>query len=197
MLLAKSQHKDGYGTTRGWLTLAILFVLLTTGTGAYSQDLGADTGENTMKGIRGVAVLVEDVGKDAEGDGLTRELIQTDVELQLRKSGIAIYRNFGDLMKDDRWPVLDINVQLLKLRSSESYVYNVAVELTQTVLLLDDNLTEACGVATWSRSVLGIIPADRLRDIRKETVQDLIDDFVNTYLEQNQQTQTPEADSGK
>ena len=43
-----------------------------------------------LKGLYGVSIIINDIEKDAEGDGLRKADIQTAVELKLRQSGIKI-----------------------------------------------------------------------------------------------------------
>ena len=66
----------------------ILVLLLLASTGA--QGLDNENTRATLRGLNGVQVVVEDMMKpDIERDGLTRQQLQTDVELRLRKAGIS------------------------------------------------------------------------------------------------------------
>jgi hypothetical protein len=49
--------------------------------------------EDTLAGLEGVTVVVEDVNPKVEKYGLTRQLLQTDTELRLRQHGIRIFTN--------------------------------------------------------------------------------------------------------
>jgi len=47
--------------------------------------------KDTLKGLHGVEVVVENPGPEVEKHGLTRQQIQTDVELKLRLAGIKVF----------------------------------------------------------------------------------------------------------
>lgn len=48
------------------------------------------TGKESLKGLKGVNVLVDNLKPDIEKDGLKTSSIQTDVELKLRMAGIKV-----------------------------------------------------------------------------------------------------------
>ena len=49
-----------------------------------ARAAGSESERQTLKGLNGVRVVVADMHPEAEPSGLTRALIQTDVELKLR-----------------------------------------------------------------------------------------------------------------
>src|ERR1017187_384283 len=83
-----------FGTRRGGrfkmhkliLRAGILLLATTVGVTLRAQD--SDT--QTLKGIQGLGVVVEDINSEAERAGLHRTDIQTDVELKLRLAGIKV-----------------------------------------------------------------------------------------------------------
>jgi hypothetical protein len=66
----------------------ILVLLLLASTGAQGGDTEGERA--TLRGLDGVQVVVEDLQPDVERNGLTRQQLQTDVELRLRKAGIRV-----------------------------------------------------------------------------------------------------------
>ncbi len=76
----------------------------------------------TLKGIKAVAVVVEDTPADAQRDGLTRNLLQTDVEQRLRQAGITV--------DDDAPGMLAVFVNTLKIESG-FYAYAIRVQFRQ------------------------------------------------------------------
>jgi hypothetical protein len=66
--------------TLTWLLLAI--------TPLAAGD--SDEERQTLVGLKGVRVVVENINPNAEKDGLSLVLLQTDVELKLRQAGIPV-----------------------------------------------------------------------------------------------------------
>src|SRR5512143_1148040 len=66
-------------------------LLLLPAAAAWGQDSAAQRA--TLKGIAIVEVVVEAMDPVAEGDGLTRSQLKTDVELRLRQAAIAVGPN--------------------------------------------------------------------------------------------------------
>ena len=76
------------------LRTTILFLMgLTLLRGQVSTDV------QSLKGIQGIAVLVEPLGSDVEAVGLHTSDIQTDVELKLRLAGIKVL-TLGESFKE-------------------------------------------------------------------------------------------------
>jgi hypothetical protein len=129
----------------------------------------------TLKGIKAVAVAVEDTNADAERDGLTRNQLQTDVEQRLRRAGITL--------DNDAPGILAVFVNTLKIESG-FYVYAIRVQFRQRVRM-ERNLKIAALASTWEApSVVGTVGTRALRDVRG-SVRDRVDQFINAYLEQN------------
>jgi len=147
----------------------------------------------TLQGLHGVQVLVEQISPEMESDGLTRNQIQTDVELRLRKAGISVLTDKQSMAAPGA-PYLYINVQSLKTKASsacQGYVYNLEVSLHQDVKIdraviptLPDYRYQASGVSTWRRALIGIVPINQIAVIRGD-IADLVDQFMNDYLAAN------------
>ncbi len=143
----------------------------------FSVPAWADTpGQRaTLKGIKAVAVAVEDTHADAERDGLTRNRLQSDVEQRLRQAGITV--------DNDAPGILAVYVNTLKIESG-FYVYAIRVQFRQRVRM-ERNLTIAALASTWEApSVVGTVGTRVLRDVRG-SVRVRVDEFINAYLEQN------------
>ncbi len=143
----------------------------------FSVPAWADTpGQRaTLKGIKAVAVAVEDTNATAERDGLTRNRLQSDVEQRLRQAGITV--------DNDAPGILAVYVNTLKIESG-FYVYAIRVQFRQRVRM-ERNLTIAALASTWEApSVVGTVGTRVLRDVRG-SVRVRVDEFINAYLEQN------------
>lgn len=145
------------------------------------QALDAGSRES-LRGIAGVGVVVEDIGSDASADGLSQDAIRTAAELILRSKGIRILTNI-ERTPSGSVPYLYINVNTLK-EELGLYAYAVNVEFKQVVGLLSIKGKLAWG-ATWSTSVVGAVGEANLRQIIADGVEPLVKDFANDFLSVN------------
>jgi hypothetical protein len=153
-------------------------VFLLAASAATAQD--ADVSRQSLKGLKGVQVLVESLEAEVEQGGLTKTSIQTDVELKLRQAGITVL-TAAESMAAPGSPYLYINVNT---QGGPLYAFSIRVELKQSVRLDRDPSIEVYGVATWSAESVGTVGQDHLRDIRGP-IKDYVDQFVNAYLSVN------------
>jgi hypothetical protein len=130
----------------------------------------------TLKGIKALNVLVEDLPDGAKTLGLTREMIQTDVELKVRLAGIrAVPGEERPGLPGS--PALYINI----IVSDNSQAAHIEVSLEQSVSL-ERNGQAVVAATTWSTGILVTNPtAQGLRNYTK----DHVDQFVNDWLSVN------------
>jgi hypothetical protein len=152
-------------------------VLLVAASAATAVD--DELSRRSLKGLKGVEVVVESLKAEAERDGLDETSIQTDVELKLRLAGIAV------LTKEERLaapgtPFLYINVNT---QSGSLYAYSISVQLEQDVRLDRDPSTRI-SATTWSVTSVGTVGRNNLRDVR-DSIKDIVDIFINAYLSVN------------
>lgn len=154
----------------------------------HSAAVAADTEltRATIKGIEGVYVLIEAIHRDAQKEGLFESTLQTDVELRLRQGGVRVLTS-AERAATPGSPDLYLQISTLKSSSSAGlYVYNVSLDLNQSVRLERDPGTRAYGAKTWNATgVIGIVGASRLSSSIREVVRDMADSFVNAYLAVN------------
>ena len=136
-------------------------------------------GENvTLRGIKAVVVSVEPMDSRAEKDGLTTDLLRTDVELQLRKAGIKVV------------PISRASPEYLYVRLTVAksdlriYGYSVEVQFNQMVQLVRDPQIFTYAT-TWAAIYAATAPEGGFQRHARDTVSDLLDKFINAYLEQN------------
>jgi hypothetical protein len=132
----------------------------------------------SLRGIKGVRVVVEDVSADAVRDGLTRDQIQTDVELRLRKAGINVVNNTPAARA-----ILSIYAHLLKANGNLGYIYNCDVHLAQLVTANANGVSVVA--TTWSTGMLGGVESSNMPRTIRDNIGDLVDDFLNAYLSVN------------
>jgi hypothetical protein len=161
--------------SRARFTFTLTLLLLSLGAPAWS---GNDPYErDILKGIPVIQVLVELRDSNAERDGLTKTQLQTDVEVRLRKAGIRVASS-GLL------PVLRLDVMELKRSASEKCVYALRLELHQEITLVR-NPNVSFLAATWDTSYLGEVGANAFSRVVRDNVADMVDQFINVYLEHN------------
>lgn len=166
------------------MTLAVLVSL-----GVAAAARGAtEVEKQSLAGLSGVRVMVEQIDLDAERDGLTRTGLQTDVELWLRQAGIRV-------LTEEEWkrtpgrPWLHLWVTTHKRVGLYGvYAYSVQLQLYQRVRLDRAPSLIAIG-ATWvAKGGVGTVGETKLRTVR-ENVRDLVDQFINDYLAANPKRQ--------
>jgi hypothetical protein len=130
----------------------------------------------TLKGIKALNVLVEDLPDGAKTLGLTKEMIQTDVELKVRLAGIRAVSS-EERAKLPGSPALYVNI----IVSDDSRAAHIEVVLEQNVSL-ERNGQSVLAATTWSTGILVTNPtAQGLRNFTK----DHVDQFVNDWLSVN------------
>src|SRR5258706_8465254 len=91
---------------------------------AIGSDSQSD--KETLKGIKSLNVVVENLDASEISDGLTVSQIQTDVELRLRKAGLVVTAD-----QTANGVFLVINANLLKVTDLPMYAFNIEVSLMQ------------------------------------------------------------------
>ena len=160
------------------LILAFAFSLIT----ALPLPLWADDGplsRATLQGITAVRASILLTSNDAQKDGLTEDQLQTDVELRLRKAGITVIGSSAQTLR-----VVVVAYGVRDGSAIQSYAFLFSAALVQGIALTRDPSILALG-ETWSVAGVGTVGATRFSRYVRDTLADLIDQFINAYLEQN------------
>ena len=143
--------------------------------------------KETLYGLTGVDVLVEELSPDIEKDGLKSEQIKTDVELKLRIAGIKVLTS-DELLITPGAPWLYIRANSIKIDSAGLYSFTVEVSLKQDVYLSKNYDTSGdlvkTTVTTWNDVKIGSIGITKVNQIR-DFIKDSVDKFCNDYLTVN------------
>jgi len=134
--------------------------------------------KDTLKGLQGVGVVVEEIPPGTETSGLTKQQLQTDVELQLRQNGIKV---LGNEQYKNAW--LYINVNFIMNENSGLVTYSISITCQQDSLLVRDP-TKECSASTWNSGSVGLCGVSKIGTIR-EKVKDQVNSFINDYLAVN------------
>ncbi len=168
--------------SKRWLvvTMAILFLVQWA-----SPGFGIDSKANraTLKGLGGVAVLVENLPAEVEKEGLVRSRLQTEAELKLKMAGIKVLTK-EESLKTPGEPYLYISINLNMAKTeSDVYPYGIDLLLIQKVSLVRDPNQTAYAV-TWSTGGVGSIAKPIVNQL-ENNVEDILDVFVKAYLSEN------------
>lgn len=134
--------------------------------------------ESHLRGLTGVVVEVGGNFNDLSKDGLYKYMIQTDIELQLRKAGIAVVQKSNATLTTPR---LYAFVDALKIED-DVYVCNLRLELLEDAIVIRDRRRAA--VTSWGRFQMVGASVGNLHRVRDRMV-DFVDDFANDYLAAN------------
>jgi len=162
--------------TRRLATIFLMTVFLIGFCCSPVQAQGHEPTTATLKGIAAVGVAVEDLPDGAKVLGLTKEDIQSDVELKLRLAGMLVV-TLEEAYKLPGKPYLNVRVGLTRNARAAS----IAVELKQNVVLERDGQS-ALSLATWAAG--GVASNATAHDIR-DWIKDKVDLFLNDWLSVN------------
>jgi len=158
--------------------VAVLGCLVTSNALADTKELERET----LKGLRGVGVVVEDPGAYASSAGLTISMLRSDVEPRLRQAGIAV---LSEAERDSTpgWPYLYVAVTVGPLPARLSgHLYSVEVQLHQQVTLVRAPTVKTRAV-TWNTSSIGV--AESPSETIRRSLRDRVDQFINAYRDVN------------
>lgn len=168
-----------------YLFLAALgsFLALLSGV-APSWAVDSETSRETLKGIKGVYVLVEElqpnIKKLSERFTVGKDQLQGAVELRLKQAGIRV-------LKKDEWiktpgrPIFYVNVNT-HARERYRWAYDIRVELQQ-IASMEANQVKAL-ISSWSTNITGTLSAGTLSILKDETLA-LTDIFIKAFFAAN------------
>jgi hypothetical protein len=147
----------------------------------------------TLKGLPGVRVIVEahtlykqraglSTEQNAPIDGLSKDQIQTDVELRLRMAGIKVLTE-AECNKAPGFPTLFITLIMAGSKEIDLYYYSLNIGLCQWVTLVRDPKI-SIGADTWSSESIGSTGSNEIGDVRNG-IKDKVDKFINAWLSVN------------
>lgn len=158
------------------MALTCLLIPLSTGQAASKED------RESLRGLRGVQVVIEDIEEDLRAEGLSKDRIRTAAESVLKSSGIPLLRDEEHNTTTSRaW--LHVQVGTLKDLSGR-YAYMIRVFLRQKVFL-EDGPPQSISATTWeSAIVIGTIRGSNLRQLVM-TAEEKTKEFATDFLAQN------------
>ena len=162
---------------------AVIALLVLVAIPSRAQDQGQQLDRKTLKGLKGVAVVIENLDYYAPEIGLSESTLQADVELKLRLAGIPILSS-----SDAQRTGGTVYVSVLPVPTTTDnswWAACVDVQFLQPASLVRDHTIFAWTAATWSKaSMVAANRSDAAEAIRNK-VKDFTDRFINDYLAVN------------
>jgi len=137
----------------------------------------------TLRGLSGVMVVIEDLKEDAQADGLSVTGLQHQTESKLAEAGIPV-------LPLDEWrsalgrPWLYVSVNTL--RHIGGYFFSVDVQLKQEVSL-PRQPSIVTSSSTWELGSIGFVMADKLPIKVRASVEAHLDGFISDFRAANAQ----------
>ena len=140
-----------------------------------------------MPGLKGVLVDIR-LRPDGEKYGLTKEQLQTQVELQLRKYGINVLsqKEWADTLGQ---PSLDIEVDLAINKELQLCAVSYQVFVRELVMLKRVPQKPFRGITLWRVGGIQLVSAKRLNQTVRDTIDVGLNEFCNDYLVANPKEQ--------
>jgi hypothetical protein len=139
---------------------------------------------DTLRGLQGVGVAVDDLQPGLEAYGITTGKLQADVETLLRQHGIKV------MSREESYGIpgrscLSVQVGAVDMTEPDSPAVAVKIDalLAQEVQLVRDSSLMCLGI-TWHESNLESFNPDDL-GLVSDRVEDIVGMFVSDYLAAN------------
>ncbi len=173
------QHRSAW--MKHLVLIAGIFLYASSGMNAA---LGAGVSpKESLRGLQGVAVVIERLKPDIKEAGLSEEKIRTAVELILRSSGIRVL-SIEEASLTASFPYLYVTLNSLKAKSYDFFAYSFRLDLMQLVSLTHISAQPKLFTSTWNRQGVGIAGIDKVAGIIRGIESD-VKDFANDFLAVN------------
>ena len=158
--------------------MAVLVLMAGTAANASAQMFIA-TGHDTLRGLPGVEVAVENFEESLERDGLVRGAIQSEIVRRLRAGGIAVYASQNENPSEAK-PYLYVDVNGVRVPGQELYAIAVQVQLRQTLRspVTGSNIVDAM---TWDARTVLAVKSNNLAAVG-DTIQEYVDHFIQDWM---------------
>ncbi len=138
----------------------------------------------SLRGLPGVTVVIEDIDLVAQEDGLSQEAVLTAVERILRSSDIRVLTQ-SESFKTPPEPHLYVRVTIMPDNNSR-YALSGVVELHQRVSLFH-RPQRKMSTETWSVRSIGTVGRNQVRTVISEMIEPQVKEFANDFLAANAQ----------
>jgi hypothetical protein len=165
--------------TRTYTTIVALLVLLTGLAVDASAQMFITTGRDTLRGLPGVEVAIEQLEPELERDGLAGAAIREDIVQRLRAAGITVYASQNENPSEAK-PYLYVDVNAVRLGGQNLYAIALQVQMRQTLRspVTSSNIVDAM---TWDARTVLVVKSDNLVAVG-DTIQEYVDHFIQDWM---------------
>lgn len=163
------------------LGLRVLFSLLAACSAAAPVLAQADAADKSLAGLTAVTVAADSLDPAVEREGLTRDLIQREVEQHLRDGGMSVLAPKEGQSAPGQ-ARLYVGINIMK-GSPGIYNYSLELSLQERVKLEREPQTIVTG-ETWSTGSIGMVGTARIGALITK-ITDLADDFLQAWRAMN------------
>ena len=182
-ILPLSASVKAYTRDRMRLLPFLATVLALAATAAFAQ--APEPAHEALRGLHELRVTVEELHSSATDAGLSKSLLETEVNTTLRGRGIVTVATSA---APPELPYLYLRVTTRKA-SSNGYPFFIELMLREPVLLARDN-TVRSQATTWywmSGGYISAVDSTRLAPDIREAVRDMTNRFADDYFRANSQ----------
>lgn len=144
-----------------------------------AQNESYDHDAESLRGLRGIRVLVVNPHGEAVNDGLTEAKLRAEIESRLRQGGILL---LSAQESQEAGSYLVVNARTAKIHEEDSYVWNIEVSVKQNARLDRDPNVWVQNVRTWSRGGFGSSPT---RDMSR-TITRAVGNYAGSFIQDYQ-----------
>jgi hypothetical protein len=165
---------------RGWRVLSMTLVplLMPIAVPPVSQ---LETGERTLRGLAGVAVVAESVAPELKPYGVTDDWLRDEIATRVAAGGLAVIHK-GEALEHPRQPLLVARLQTTRVPERTAWAWHLSVALHQRMMTVADTLSVTDRVQSWTaRGTLGITSGSRLRDSVLDAIEAQVGEFVGVW----------------
>jgi hypothetical protein len=172
--------------------LRVIFFIIVLMIIGYAEVLGVEGNDHaSFRGLKGIYILIDGRFDEVIKEGVTKDQLKTDVELQLRKAGIKVLTE-QEFVALPGAPYLSITLLTSEgacggagpISSRRVYAICTLIRLNQNAML-ERNPKIKTNVVTWGCNIIAWDEAKNIKRIIREGVKDGIDRFMNDYLAVN------------
>ncbi|MCL5102649.1 MAG: hypothetical protein M1133_00850 [Armatimonadetes bacterium] len=157
-------------------TIASIAALVAGSAQAARTDLEVES----LRGLDSLYLIVQSPEEDLADDGLTKDMLRSDVRKRIENAGIKIVYDTKNLGDDGA--ILLVAVSLVR-SDSGVYAANIDAELIQvTTLSRDPNVLVPA--TTWTSGMIVLLDESHVLELRAR-VGKLVDEFIQDYRSAN------------
>jgi hypothetical protein len=164
--------------------IIIAVVVLLWGRPCVGKEIVSE--KETLRGIKDMSVVIENLNPDIKRHGITVEKIRRDVELKLRMAGInvlSLKKEWSNTKKTVALaPQFYVRVSTFHVPPSYGYALSIEISLKRWFEFEENKISR---VTTWHDGAIGFIGETVVASNIRNFVKDQVDGFLTDYLAVN------------